>query len=144
MDDFIFTPSVWLGQGKITLTSSPEFIKFYTKWFISQKEDGSIIATQNVELDGVEEPVTNIYTITKTTPAAFSITLESDSIERVSGTGFRNDQRIGWEFIGQQNIEGFEVFEKQENGDFFFHAEFGNSENFRTIIEGLIWRKEAQ
>jgi hypothetical protein len=38
-------------------------------------------------------------------------------------------------------FEGFEVYEQQENGDYFLHAEYGSPDQFRTIIEGLIWRK---
>lgn len=34
--DFIFIPSLWLGEGKISFTASQEFLKFYTKWEINE------------------------------------------------------------------------------------------------------------
>jgi len=142
-EDFIFTPSIWLGQGKITLSTSPEFIKFYTKWEITREMTDVIRAVQVVELIGVDEPVINTFTLTEITPSNFSIALENGAIGKVTGTGLRNDSLIAWEFIGQERLEGFEVYEKQDNGDYFFHAEYGASETYRTLVEGLIWRKEG-
>jgi hypothetical protein len=40
-------------------------------------------------------------------------------------------------------FEGFEVYEKQENGDYFLHGEYGEPHLFRTIVEGLIWCKKT-
>jgi DNA-binding transcriptional regulator YdaS (Cro superfamily) len=145
-DDFIFTPSVWLGQGKISFSSSSEFIKFYTKWEIARENEtpNILIATQVVELIGVDEPVVNTFTITEITPTKFVISLENASVGKVIGTGLRNENLIAWEFVGKESLEGFEVYEKQENGDYFFHAEYGTSEFFRTFVEGLVWRKEVE
>ena len=40
-------------------------------------------------------------------------------IGKVSGKGLRNEHTIGWEFREQLAFEGFEVYEQQDNGDYF-------------------------
>lgn len=139
--DFIFTPGVWLGTGKITFASSPEFVKFYTKWDIQDLGSGRMRAKQTVEMEGISEPVINIYTIHEIQSASFKILLENELIGQVCGTGLFDAFTIAWEFRGQAECEGFETYERQEKGDYFLHAEYGTSKDFRTIIEGLIWSK---
>lgn len=139
--DFLFIPGLWLGEGKITFTSSPEFLKFYTKWEISQISSDLMKAVQVVEIQGVEEHVVNTFTFTDITSTTFAVSLENNLVGKVSGTGLRNDRVIAWEFRGQSAFEGFETYERQENGDYFLHAEYGPPSDFRTIVEGLIWSK---
>lgn len=141
-NDFIFTPGLWLGEGKISFSASPEFLKFYTKWDIQEVAPGIMSATQIVEMQGVEEQqVINVFTFKDIIPESFQLTLENDLVGMVEGKGIRDGQTIAWEFRNQTNFEGFEVYERQENGDYFLHAEYGAPDQFRTIIEGLIWRK---
>ena len=144
VNDFVFTPGIWLGQGKISFASSSEFIKFYTKWVITQEIPNVMKAVQVVELFDVEEPVINTFMLTEITPTKFTIQLESNSVGAVMGTGLRSESVIAWEFTGQDRLEGFEVYEKQENGDYYLRAEYGNSENYRAFVEGLISQKEGE
>jgi hypothetical protein len=139
--DFLFTPSLWLGEGKITFSSSSEFLKFYTRWEISEENPGVMKATQVVELQGVEEHVINLLTLTDIQPTSFTVTLENNIVGKIAGKGLRDERTIAWEFRGQTTFEGFEVYEQQENGDYFLHAEYGTPAQFRTIVEGLIWQK---
>lgn len=141
LQDFIFIPSIWLGEGKISFSSSHDFIKFYTKWQITQEKPGIMKAIQTVEMQGIDEQLINEFTFTDLKPLTFSVTLENNIVGIISGTGLRDTHLIGWEFRGQMTFEGFEVYEQQENGDYFLHAEYGSPEQYRTIIEGLIWRK---
>jgi len=140
-NDFIFAPGIWLGEGKITLSTSPEFLKFYTKWEIKEQSPGVMIATQMVEMQEMEERMFNTFTFEDILPGSFKIILENNIVGAVIGKGIRDDHTIAWEFHNQSNFEGFEVYEKQENGDYFLHAEYGPSAQYRTTIEGLIWHK---
>ncbi len=139
--DFIFTSGIWLGEGKISFSNSPEFIKFYTKWEIVEEGPMIMKAVQVVEMQGVEEHVTNVFRFKDITPISFSVSLENILVGCITGTGLRAEHLIAWEFRGTSAIEGFETYEQQENGDYFLHAEYGTPDQFRTIIEGLIWRK---
>jgi hypothetical protein len=141
LQDFIFIPSYWLGEGKITFRTSSEFLKFYTKWEIFEEEPGVMQATQIVEMQGVKEQVINLFTFEDIKPDTFSVLLENNIVGKIAGKGLRNEKTIAWEFRGPIAFEGFEVYELQDNGDFFLHAEYGSPDQFRTIVEGLIWRK---
>jgi hypothetical protein len=138
---FILQPGLWIGEGKITFSSSPEFIKFYTRWQITQETPQELKAIQTVEMLGVSEHVVNHFNFQNFTFNRFSVYLENELIGKAVGTGLIEPKTIGWEFRGQLAFEGFEVYELQDNGDYFFHAEYASPEQFRTIIEGLIWKK---
>jgi hypothetical protein len=141
-ESFIFIPGTWIGEGKITFSASPEFIKFYTKWQITEIEPGKLKAVQAVEMQGVEEHVVNVFTFYDITPTTFSVELENSIVGTITGSGIRESETIAWEFRGTlSTFEGFEVYERQENGDYSLHAEYASMDQFRTIIEGLIWRK---
>lgn len=140
-EDFIFIPSTWLGEGKISFSHSSEFIKFYTRWNITEDRPGLMKAVQVVEMHGIEEQVVNTFLFSNIKQDAFAVLLENALVEKISGTGVRDENVIAWEFRGQLAMEGFEVYERQDNGDYFFHAEYGSPESYRTIVEGLIWRK---
>lgn len=140
--DFIFTSGLWLGEGKITLGASKEFLKFYTKWEIDELSPGNMRGVQTVEMLGIEEHVVNTFLFSHLKAASFEVSLENPQLaEKIQGTGIRNETTIAWEFRGNSTLEGFEVYERQVNGDYFIHAEYGGSPEFRTLIEGLIWRK---
>jgi hypothetical protein len=139
--DFIFSPGLWLGEGKISFKSSSEFLKFYTKWEIQEKNDGVMAAVQIVEIFGIDEHVINHYTFSDIQAQAFKVTLENDMVGRVTGKGLREERVIAWEFGVEMSSQGFEVYERQELGDYFFHAEYGAPEQYRTLVEGLIWKK---
>lgn len=138
---FIFNDGIWIGEGKITFNTSPEFIKFYTKWQISPIENGIIKAIQIVEMQGIEEHVVNHFTFKDITPTNFSLSLESESMGKVFGTGVINPTVLAWELRENYPLDGFEVYELQENGDYALHAEYSSPDRFRTIIDGLVWKK---
>jgi hypothetical protein len=139
--EFIFTSGLWLGEGKITFSASSEFLKFYTKWKITQEDPDEMKAVQIVEMQGIKEQVINTFTFKEIKPTSFTVILENNMVGIISGKGLRSEQTIAWEFRGHETFEGLEVYERQENGDYFLHAEYGASDQFRTIVEGLIWRK---
>lgn len=141
--EFIFAPGRWVGGGKITFSTSPEVIRFYTSWAIEHKNQ-LIYSVQRVEMHPLEAVINNNFIIYDIEPERFKIDLESELIHGSSGKGIIDAQTIAWEFHGHENeegIEGFEVYELQENGDYMFHAEYSSMEQFRTIVDGRIWKK---
>jgi len=140
-NNFIFTPGTWLGEGKISFAISPDFLKFYTKWQITALDDGVVVATQIVEMQGVDERVVNAFMFKDISPTSFNVVLENNLVGSVEGKGVKDEHTIAWEFHNQSNFEGFESYEQQENGDYFLHAEYGTPDQYRTTVEGLIWYK---
>jgi len=139
-NDFVFISGIWLGEGKITFSTSSEFIKFYTKWQIVEESSGAMKATQTVEMRGIEEQVINVLTFTDISETKFAVTLENQTVGKIQGTGLRDHHVIAWEFR-QPQFEGFEVYELQENGDYFFYAEFCTPDQFRSLVEGPVRNK---
>ncbi|MFI0435934.1 MAG: hypothetical protein ACH350_09495 [Parachlamydiaceae bacterium] len=138
---FIFNSGVWLGEGKITLTVSPECLTFFTKWEIKEQTEGVMTATQIVEIEGMEERMINCFTFKEIVSTTFGVFLENHLVGSVIGQGVLNDLTIKWMYHTQSNFEGFEIYEKQKNGNYFFHAEYGAPDEYQTRIEGLIWSK---
>lgn len=141
MKDFIFTTGTWLGEGKITFSASTEFIKFYMKWQITEESEQVMKATQTIQMLGIEEKSINEFTFFNIQEESFAVQLENEPLGIVVGKGLYNDKIIAWEFQNETNFEGFETYERRQNGDFFLHAEYGKNDIYRTIIEGLLWPK---
>lgn len=146
---FIFTPAIWLGEGKIQFSGSTDVIKFYTRWIVSNADPDSILheitAVQTIEMQGEsDEVIQNHFTISQSDESTFILELENDLIGVVQGTGVTDPKKIAWEFRGNSSLEGFEVYELQEAGDYLFHAEYISSDQFRSIIDGHIWKKIEQ
>lgn len=139
--EFIFQTGQWIGEGKISFSSSPEQLHFYTKWMIALPKERSIHCKQKVETQGSDEQVLNDFKISDATDSSFKIELKNEHVGKVEGVGIIDAKTIAWEFRGNNQIEGFEVYERQENGDYAVHAEYSSSDQFRTIIDGRIWKK---
>lgn len=138
---FIFSPGVWLGEGKITFKGSPSSLRFYSKWemgYIPGTSD--LLAKQTIEIENVEEKVITHYRFSDKVDSSFIIHLESESIGQVSGKGVVDFKTIAWEFHSAE-LEGFEVYEKLKNDEYRLHAEFSSIPQYRTTIEGKIWQK---
>jgi hypothetical protein len=146
--DFIFKPSSWVGEGKITLNMVEEELKFYTKWnVLAQDFAGNIPSVQEIQISGISENMRNELTFFNFTKSGFSIEMENMNIGRVVGTGIIDEKLIAWEFRENDlNFEGFEIYRLQEDGSYLMKAEYVTSDQFRTQIEGKIWlpiKKEA-
>lgn len=139
--DFIFKPGIWVGEGKVTFSASPEKVRFYTKWTIEKEVKKTITCQQHVEMEGGESNVYNTFTFSEITPKTFKVELISELLGSVHGTGLIDDKTIAWEFRGHPEFEGFEVYHFQENGDFVLHAEYSSMDQIRTIIDGKVWKK---
>lgn len=141
---FLLTPSKWLGQGTVAFNTSQETIKFHTSWDITEGGNGIFKARHDVELTGVTEHVVNNLTISDITDSSFVVTLTNDMVEDIKGIGVIDDQKLAWEFNNVGEFEGFEVYNLMEGDKYQFHAEYLSSNQFRTIIDGTIWKKESE
>lgn len=142
--DFIFKPGLWIGQGKVTFSASPETVRFYTKWTIEPEKNQQIVCHQHVEMEGGDSNVYNTFVFSNVLHNAFSIELTNELLGTVQGKGILDGKTLAWEFRGHPEFEGFEVYELQENGDFMLHAEYSSTDQIRTIIDGRIWKKAAK
>jgi hypothetical protein len=137
---FIFHPGRWIGEGRVVFNSSQEKLHFYTRWTLEKADRMGVYCSQEVEMPGTENMLNNFF-FTSITPTSFIVELENKNLGKVKGKGVIDDKRIAWEFHGQEKLEGFEVYERQENGDYMLHAEYVSMDQFRTIIDGRIWEK---
>ncbi len=138
---FIFYPGKWIGEGKIAFSASPEMLRFYTRWEVDKATPDGIYCLQEVEMQGTEPNMKNAFVISHITASSFEIDIENDLFGKVHGTGVIDARTIAWEFHGKDSLEGFEVYELQEDGDYMMHAEYTSVDQFRTIIDGRIWKK---
>lgn len=123
-------------------SSSQERLRFYTKWTIDEGNQGIISCQQRVEMEGRDEDVVNSFLFSDILPDSFIVELSSDIFGTVMGKGVIDKGIVAWEFRGHPDLEGFEVYELQENGDYMLHAEYAGLDQVRTMIDGRIWKKE--
>jgi hypothetical protein len=142
---FIFSPSVWLGEGKIQLNMVEEELPFYTKWNVTPKDgDGKVECLQQIQVKGLSEMMHNQLWFFDFSQGNFLIELDNPSIGKVSGKGLITDQLIAWEFrVPQIGFEGFETYEKQPDESYVMHAEYATEDQLRTVIKGKIWQETS-
>lgn len=141
---FLLEPKNWLGEGKISLSMSDEELDFYTRWNATAKDpQGEIAAQQEVQIKGMSDVMHNQFVITDLTPTHFIIELENAALGTITGKGIIKDNLIAWEFRDQElGFEGFEFYEKQEDGSYLMRAEYSTPDQYRTTIKGKIWEKK--
>ena len=140
---FIFSATSWIGEGKIQLNRVEEELIFYTRWNILPRDDhGLITCSQEIQVKGLSDVMTNQFFFSDVNPTGFLIELENQALGKVAGKGIVSDKVIGWEFSNPEiGFEGFEFYEKQEDDSYLMRAEYASSEEFRTIIRGKVWKK---
>src|SRR5271166_1545116 len=105
--NFLFIPGRWIGEGRITFSSSPEYLRFYTSWQIERETDSGMIYRQEVEMEGDRESLVNTFTFSDITPTSFVIQLKNGLVGKVTGKGIVDPKTIAWEFRGREDFEGF-------------------------------------
>ncbi|MBN1914304.1 MAG: hypothetical protein JW769_00225 [Parachlamydiales bacterium] len=140
--NFILSPQLWTGEGKISLSMVEEQLAFVTRWNVSQKDTtGRVQSIQEIQIDGLSENMRNDLAFYDFNSKNFVVEMENLNIGRVVGTGVYDDKLIAWEFRENElNFEGFETYFLQEDGSYIFHAEYVTSDQFRTCIDGKIWK----
>lgn len=141
---FILTPGEWLGEGMIAFNTSPDRLRFFTKWTVALGEDPeTMLLHQQVEMAGAEEKIHNRFVIRMQTMDKFAISLQNELLGTIYGTGFLAPSKVAWEFRGHPSFEGFEVYEEVEGGGYQFHAEYLSPDQMRSMIDGRIWLKQS-
>ncbi len=139
---FLLTPGRWLGEGKIKLSMIEEELAFLTRWKIEQDDLGGMECVQEIQVKGLSEVMINHFHLFDQTAVSFSLFMESHVIGRVQGIGIINENVIGWEFRSEEvGFEGFELYEKQSDDLYHVKGEFSSSDQFRTSIQGKIWKQ---
>ena len=140
---FLFKPDSWIGEGNIILNMVEEELSFYTKWNIKNSDNaGKILASQEIQIDGISENMLNNLIFFDFTSRGFNVEMENISIGKVIGNGIYDEKMIAWE-IRDKNFEGFETYYKQEDGSYLMHSEYVTSDQFRTQIDGRIWKSKV-
>lgn len=139
---FILEPNAWLGEGKIQLSMVEEELAFFTRWNVANKDpNGKIECVQEIQVKGLSDIMFNQFSIFDVTGPTFAITLENQALGKVTGKGIINDKLIAWEFrIKDIGFEGFEFYEKQPDDSYLMRAEYATTDQFRTIINGKVWK----
>lgn len=138
---FLFTPGLWIGEGKISFASSTESIRFFTRWQLMDQTEEELIWLQEVELHTLDQTTRNLFTLSHIKGKNFQIQLNNDMMGKVAGKGVIGEETIAWELRDHPHSEGYEVYERQKNGEYLFRAEYISVEPYRTLIEGKIWQK---
>ncbi len=139
---FLFSSGIWMGEGSIRFSESEEMVHFYTKWQIGPLREGFIFCTQIVEMEGEMQQLQNRFTLSAVQGDSFTMQIENDLMGKVQGKGVIDPDKIAWEFRDSPRLDGFEVYKKQEDGTYQFHAEYASEETYRTIINGRLWAKK--
>ena len=142
MARFIIEPGVWLGEGKIAFSSSKEQIIFYTKWQVTKAKEGMIHCTQQIEIPVLQERSKNQLLFSEWQGDQFVVMLSNASIGSIKGSGILSAEKIAWEFRQPSGLEGFELYSRETNGDYRLHAEYHTGENYRTVMDALLWHQE--
>ena len=142
---FIFTPSLWLGEGKITLNMLKEELPFSTRWEVAPTDSyGKITSVQNIHISGVSDSMKNEFSVYNFTPDKFAIELENQSLGRIIGKGKISPEVIAWEFrMRDLGFEGFEIYQLVEKDKYMMHAEYATNDDFRSVIHGKIWKEQT-
>ncbi len=142
---FIFDSGIWLGKGVIKLNVAKEALNFSMRWTIEKEKKSQIIALQEIEISGIADVIKNQFYFYNIKPNRFKIRLESQNLGEVVGDGVMKKNLLAWEFRrADSEFEGYEVYNLQEDNSFSLMAEYSTSENFRTKIQGQIWKKTSK
>lgn len=143
---FILTPSSWLGEGKIKLNMVEEELGFFTRWNVaSTSPEGKIECVQEIQVKGLSDIMLNEFHLFDLSVQQFAISLENEALGKVHGKGLINDKVIAWEFrVPDIGFEGFEFYEKIDDENYLMRAEYATADEFRTVINGKIWKQKQQ
>jgi hypothetical protein len=137
---FIFSPGLWLGEGKITLNMVEEELFFGTKWSVQNTDfAGKVNCAQEIQIQGLPEQMRNELIFHAFQGKAFQVDMENQNVGKITGTGIFDEKMIAWEFRNNVNFEGYETYSLQEDGSYLMKGEYVTNDQFRTQIEARIW-----
>ena len=140
---FLFKPGKWLGEGTIDLNMVKDELAFVTRWSVGYLDDyGTIESAQQIQVKGLSENMNNQFLLSDIGGGQFNIELENQSMGKVVGKGLVTDKTIAWEFrLSELGFEGMELYQLQNDGSYKMHAEYTTDEEYRTVIDGHIWKQ---
>lgn len=137
-DHFLFRSGQWKGEGTISIPIAEEPFPITIRWTITELEKGQFRAVQVVEIDD-QEPMNNVFTVSIPHESEFQLYLDNESIGGIfSGTGVVDDRKLAWEFAHSGEIEGYEVYEREEDGKYTFRAEYSGGDGFSNHVSGSL------
>lgn len=143
MHPFIFEPGIWEGSGLLRFSMAADEIPFVMRWTVEPSEEGKIHFEQIVDIQELNQKMRNKFCISEKSSNRFHIQLNNAVVERVLGIGVLDPKTIAWEFREQgKDFEGFEVYEKQEDGSYKMHGEYAAPDSVRTHVTGVISKKD--
>jgi hypothetical protein len=143
MSHFLFEEGTWAGKGELTFSAGQEVIEFATTWDISSVGEQQFRAVQAVLIDG-QDPMTNVFTVTRQPSGDFQLFLENKSLGMFSGQGISDDKQLAWEFTHYGALEGMEVYERSAKKEYKFRAEYLGGDGVYTSIRGNIAKAEQK
>jgi hypothetical protein len=142
---FIFSPGLWVGEGKIVLNMVEEELFFGTKWFIQNTDfTGKVTCAQEIQIQGLPEQMRNELSFYGFQSKSFQVDMENQNVGRIVGSGIVDDKMIAWEFRNNASFEGFETYTLQEDGSYVMKGEYITTDQFRTQIEARIWLQSKE
>lgn len=142
---FIFSPGLWVGEGKIVLNMVEEELFFGTKWSIQNTDfTGKVNCAQDIQIQGLPEQMRNELTFYDFQTKGFQVDMENQNVGRIVGSGIFDEKMIAWEFRNNANFEGFETYTLQEDGSYIMKGEYITTDQFRTQIEARIWLQSKE
>lgn len=137
---FIFSPGLWLGEGKIILNMVEEELFFGTKWSVQNTDfAGKVNCAQEIQIQGLPEQMRNELAFHDFQAKTFQVDMENQNVGRIVGTGVFDEKMIAWEFRNNTSFEGYETYLLQEDGSYLMKGEYVTNDQFRTQIEARIW-----
>ena len=134
---FLFQNGEWEGTGRVTFSASPTVLPFTTHWTVSDLGGRRFRAIQTVQIPD-QQLQTNVFTITDLSPGEFQVFLENETLGVFSGEGIWDDVRVAWEFAHSGALEGIEIYEKTNETEYSFRAEYGTGDDYSTVIHGTL------
>lgn len=142
---FIFSPGVWMGEGKIVLNMIEEELFFGTKWAIQTTDfAGKVNCAQEIQIQGLADQMRNELSFYDFQTKTFLVDMENQNVGRIVGTGVYDEKMIAWEFRNNSNFEGYETYTLQEDGSYTMKGEYITTDQFRTQIEARIWLQSKE
>ena len=88
----------------------------------------------------------NVFYIDILKGEKLKVELENHSVGRLSAKGIFDQNLIAWEYEKNLDVafEGYELFEKKENDQYQFRAEFMAEDQLRSKLEGKLWKSKEK
>lgn len=136
---FLFQEGEWTGTGRATFSANSQVLPFTTSWVVTGLGGDRYRAVQKVDIvnQGIQ---TNVFTVTVHPSGEFDLFLENEVLGVFSGVGISDPQQLAWEFAHHGSLEGMEVYDKTNENEYTFRAEYAGAGDFGATVHGTISR----